>query len=351
MEEVDTLRVLHLLYSGQTGGIARFVESLFIAQKERIDPALAFGNAEGPLWQRAQDQAWLAYDLGIKRAWPASPLRLARAKRIFSGFEVLHIHYFHPALAKAALSSGARVVFTEHGMFDLERPWLIRKLKTRAKGVFLREAKVVANSRFTAGRLKELYGVEARVIPVGEFISEIRPRLPRSEIRKALGLSPGDFVVAYLGRLARMKRLERLAGSVRGLGVRLMIIGDGSYKGSLPEGAIRTGLVDNPFDYLAAADLMVMPAEGEPFGLSALEAMALGIPVLCFSDGGGVCELLEGYPELVAKDVGEMREKIARFLREPDEARYIGELLRRRAAEYDITRIASAYQEIYEERP
>ena len=347
------MRVLHLLYSGQTGGIARFVEGLFVAQKETIDPALAFGKAEGPLWRRAQEQAWLAYDLGIKRGWPTNPLKLARAKRIFSGFDVLHLHYFHPALARAALGAGARVVFTEHGMFDLERAWPIRKLKTRAKASFLRDkaVRVVANSRFTAGRVKELYGVDARVVPVGEFISEIKPRRPRAEIRKALGISSGDFVVAYLGRLARMKRLDRLAGSLEGLGARLMIIGDGSFKERLPDRAIHTGLVDNPFDYLAASDLMLMPAQGEPFGLSALEAMALGIPVLCFSDGGGVCELLEGYPELIARDVGEMREKIARLMREPEEARYLGELLKRRAAAYDIARIASAYQEIYEEEP
>jgi len=353
MEEVGAMRVLHVLYSGQTGGIARFVESLFTAQKETCEPALAFGKARGPLWQKAVEQAWLAYDLGIARGWPVNPLRMARARRIFSGQDIIHFHYFHPALARAALGTGARVVFTEHGMFDRERAWPRKGMKTRAKTVFLKNAaiKCIANSRFTAGKVKELYGVDARVIPVGEFISEIKPGRPRSEIREALGLLHGDFVVAYLGRLARMKRLERLTGSLDGLDARLLIIGDGSHREALPGQAIHTGMVDNPFDYLAASDLLVMPAEGEPFGLSALEAMALGVPVMCFSDGGGVCELLEGYPELIAKDIAEMRARIAHFVREPDEARYAGELLKKRAAAYDITRIAQAYQDIYEETP
>lgn len=347
------MRVLHILYSGQTGGIARFVEHLFIAQKEILDPALAFGKAEGPLWQKAVEQAWLAYDLRIRRGWPVSPLRLIMARKIFSGFDVLHLHYFHPALAGQCLRTGARVVFTEHGMFDRERPWPRKDMKIKAKARFLKNAavKTIANSRFTAGKVKELYGTDARVIPVGEFISEIKPGRPRSEIRETLGLSPQDFVVAYLGRFARMKRIDRLIESTKNLGARLLIIGDGSQRFDLPERAIHTGLVENPFDYLAASDLLVMPAEGEPFGLSALEAMAMGVPVLCFSDGGGVCELLEGHPDLIAKDVEDMREKIARFTSDPEEARYTGEILKKRTAAYDITRIARAYQEIYEETP
>ncbi len=347
------MRVLHVIYSGYTGGISRFVEQLFIAQKESLDPAIAFGKSEGPLWHRSQEQAWLAYDLAIKRGWPVNPLNLKRAEKIFRGFDVLHFHYFHPALAKIALKTEARIVFTEHGMFDLERPWPARGIKTRAKARFLSEGRVavVANSRFTAGKVRELYGAQAIVIPVGEFISEIKPKRPRGEIRDDLGLSRDDFVVAYLGRLAGMKRIDRLIESTRGLAVKLLIIGDGSQRLELPDGAIHTGLVDNPFDYLAASDLLVMPAVGEPFGLSALEAMALGVPVLCFCDGGGVCELLEGHPELVAENTDDMREKIASFMREPDEARYIGEMLKKRAAAYEVTRIAQAYQEIYEEKP
>ncbi|MGB9589309.1 MAG: glycosyltransferase family 4 protein [candidate division WOR-3 bacterium] len=344
------MRVLHVIYSGQTGGISRFVEHLFTAQKETLDPALAFGRAEGPLWQRAAEQAWLAYDLGIRRGWPVNPLKTKRAERIFSGFDVIHFHYFQPVLAKVALRTRARIIFTEHGMFDRSRNWLVRSIKTRAKASFLSNARVraIANSRFTAGRIRELYGTEAKVIPVGEFLSDIKPRMTRQEVRESLGLSREDFVVSYLGRLAGMKRLDRLIESTRGLQVKLLIIGGGSHKLNLPDRAIHTGLAENPFDYLGASDLLVMPAEGEPFGLSALEAMAMGIPVLCFCDGGGVCELLEDYPELMAKDTDDMREKIARFIREPEEARYTGELLKRRAVSYDITRIAQVYQEIYE---
>ncbi|MEO0146229.1 MAG: glycosyltransferase family 4 protein [candidate division WOR-3 bacterium] len=345
------MRVLHILYSGHTGGIARFTEQLFIAQKETLDPALAFGRAEGPLWERAQAQAWLAYDLRIKRGWPTNPLRLKMAERIFGGFDVLHFHYFHPELARIALKTKSRIVFTEHGMFDQERTRLKRILKVRSKKRFLSDNRVVvvANSRFTAGKIEEIYGAEAMVIPVGEFISEIKPKRPREEVRECLGLSHGDFVVAYLGRLARMKRLDRMIQSLENTGTRLLVIGDGSQRLPLPSWAIHLGLVENPFDYLAAADLMIMPGQGEPFGLSALEAMALGVPVLCFSDGGGVCELLEGYPELIVSDVTEMRERVLYYMREPDEARYIGESLRRRAVDYDITRVARAYEMIYHE--
>lgn len=53
------------------------------------------------------------------------------------------------------------------------------------------------------------------------------------------------------------------------------------------------GTKKNPFPYLKSADIFVLPSREDPFPLVALEAMALGKPVIAFKDGGGIPEALE----------------------------------------------------------
>ena len=57
--------------------------------------------------------------------------------------------------------------------------------------------------------------------------------------------------------------------------------------------------VKNPFPFLARADVFFLPSREDPFPLVALEAMALGKPVVAFADSGGVSEAGEGSVVLV----------------------------------------------------
>ena len=63
-----------------------------------------------------------------------------------------------------------------------------------------------------------------------------------------------------------------------------------------------TGLVPNPQDYYAAADLYLQPATEEPFGHVLLEAMASSLPVCATASKGG--KYLVATEELVPEDCG-----------------------------------------------
>ena len=52
------------------------------------------------------------------------------------------------------------------------------------------------------------------------------------------------------------------------------------------------GKVKNPIEALMISDLFMLPSESESFGLSALEAMAAGVPVVA-SNAGGISEVVE----------------------------------------------------------
>lgn len=57
------------------------------------------------------------------------------------------------------------------------------------------------------------------------------------------------------------------------------------------------GVKENFLEYLAVADVFMLPSREEPVGIVGLEAAALGIPVLCFDQAGGL-------PDFVGEDCG-----------------------------------------------
>ena len=60
---------------------------------------------------------------------------------------------------------------------------------------------------------------------------------------------------------------------------------------------IFVGQVNNPLDFFAASDVFAMVSRDDPYPVVCLEAAAMGKPILCFSDAGGI-------PEFVEKDSG-----------------------------------------------
>ena len=106
------------------------------------------------------------------------------------------------------------------------------------------------------------------------------------------------FNIVYVGRLERVKNVEILLkafAKISSENVALTIVGDGTERLKLErladELSISTkikfvGFSQNPYGYLADADLFVLPSLSEGFGIAAVEAMLMKVPVLCSNVGG-----------------------------------------------------------------
>ena len=121
----------------------------------------------------------------------------------------------------------------------------------------------------------------------------------RAALRARLGLDGDTQLVVYTGRIAHSKGVMMLARSWMTLSAahpraRLVLVGTGegsvdSCESELRElmdgGRLRavtlTGAVDNVHEWLQAADVFAFPSESEGFGLSILEAMSVGLPMIC----------------------------------------------------------------------
>jgi alpha-1,6-mannosyltransferase len=212
------------------------------------------------------------------------------------------------AVSTWARANDARAVLFSHERLDT---WLAARLPTlwRYGGVVLDPAvrrwntgiarrfdTVVVTSEFAEREFAELGVGTLRRVPLGVDLAVFRPipQPPRF----------GPVRLVYAGRLSPEKNPQAAIGAVRqlvrdGLAVRLDVYGDGV---ALP--ALRRQAAGLPVCFhgylgdrqelarrLAAADVAFAPSAAETFGLSVLEALACGTPVVA-ANTGAASELL-----------------------------------------------------------
>ena len=116
----------------------------------------------------------------------------------------------------------------------------------------------------------------------------------------------GRKLIVSVGRMTQQKGQWHLLKAVRklrenGLPVLLLILGDGELRPALEEGVMTLGLsdsvsmpgfVENPYKYMARADLVVMSSVFEGFSNVILEALACGTPVISTDHETGAREIL-----------------------------------------------------------
>ncbi|MGI5970362.1 MAG: glycosyltransferase family 4 protein [Oscillospiraceae bacterium] len=142
---------------------------------------------------------------------------------------------------------------------------------------------------------------EIRVIPTGLDLGAFAEKpddAGLSRLKRKLGIPTGNRVLLFIGRLAKEKNLEEvlnLFAALRPEHSTLLIVGDGPHKAALESLASRlgidrdvvfTGMVrpENVADYYHLGDLFVCASGSEAQGLTYIEALAAGLPVLCRRD-------------------------------------------------------------------
>jgi glycosyltransferase involved in cell wall biosynthesis len=305
MSERSVSSVGHVLWSGTVGGIERLVRDLAAEQvRQGLRVVVAFGRAEGPFVGATRRAGAEVVDLRFANGYDLRPLKILRGARALRSADVVHLHGFNLPLACIALASRRPLVFTEHGNFALGRSLRPgERVKRKLQSLFLDRGVscLAANSRHTASRLAELYSIFPQRINVIHNGAEFGAVERQSES----GRANGQLRVVFVGRLVRFKRVDRLIEGVARCRwrdrLRVAIIGVGPLEPALQAFADSSGLGDSIrfLGYradipaaLADADVLVQPSEGEPFGLTIIEACGQGLLPIVFSDGGGALEAL-----------------------------------------------------------
>ncbi len=148
----------------------------------------------------------------------------------------------------------------------------------------------VANSSFVKERVRKFYGRQSVVIPPPVDVARFNP--------SAASHVKGDYVLVA-GALVGYKRFDLAIKACEALGRKLVVAGDGPALAYLKSIAgANTRFVERPDDLtwvklMREAQALLFPGI-EDFGITAIEAMAAGTPVIARRRGGAIDFIVEG---------------------------------------------------------
>jgi len=283
-------------------------------------------------------------------------------------FDVVNTHFAiptGPAGDSIARRAGIPNVLTVHGgdLYDPSKflsPHRHAVLRKTVRIQLQRADAVVAQSRNTEHNVHRYYvpDLPVELIPLG-----IKPVPAGSASRAAFGIPDDAVLMVTIGRLVARKGVDILIEAVRRASVpnlHLVVIGEGPLSGKLAaqaaEAGIRanvhfTGFVSQADKYglLHASDFYVSASLHEGFGLVFLEAMACGLPVVCFDEGGQTDFLEDGATGRLVK-AGNLDALVAacRELARDRESRVLfGKHALARVQPYFIHQCAARYEDLF----
>lgn len=203
---------------------------------------------------------------------------------------------------------------------------------------------------------------EIQVIP--NFVDIQRFYKSNKEHFKQMLAPKGEKILMHVSNFRKVKRVEdvvRIFEKVRHvIPSKLLMIGDGPERQKAEELArgmcvyndIRfLGKQDEIDEILSISDLFLLPSETESFGLSALEAMACGVPVIS-SNAGGLPEInINGQTGFLSNvgDVDDMAQHAINLLSDNDMlAKFKKEALHQ-AHRFETKRIVPLYEQLYKD--
>ncbi len=225
------------------------------------------------------------------------------------GADVLHMHGYGATTfgRLAAARRGLPAILHEHANLT-DTPWF-QKIADRLLAPYTDIA--IAVSRSTADfviRRRLIPPERTKVVYLGVPLEEFsRPRSSDevAAARAALGIPPGTLAVGTITRLMPSKGNEFLIQAMKPVVERLpnarcYIVGEGELQGELEAVAARSGVRDrvellgfrsDVAEALSAFDLVVFPSLWEGTPLTALEALAMGKPIVS-TDADGLQDVL-----------------------------------------------------------
>jgi glycosyltransferase involved in cell wall biosynthesis len=280
--------------------------------------------------------------------------RRAVRRELAEGADVFHAHWWIPA--GLALPRKTPSVLTSHGTDAalLRRSAVARAL---ARPVYRRARVVTVVSKELASTIQTATG---RHIPK----ERVQPMPVDTKGWPWTEADGGAITVARLVPQKRVHLAVEAIAALRELGhpTGLTIVGDGPERGALEALAARRGVGDlvlfagavPPAEIpaaLARAEFMLLPAQGEGFGLAAAEALMVGVPVIGCWDGGGLLDVIpeRGPGRLSLPFADAIADAVLGLLAEPDrlgQARAAGEVWR---ARLDPDHVASVCEGWYHE--
>lgn len=289
----------------------------------------------------------------------------------FEKLDILHAHYAIPhatsaVLAKQILQNEAdiKIVTTLHGT-DITLVGLEPSFEPLMKFSIESSDGVTAVSKFLRNETIQNYDVKKEIEVIENFIdTDIFRPVDAKNLRRLIAPN-GEKVLIHVSNFRAVKRVQDGIRAFKvlldkGIKAKFLFVGDGPDRSECQALARELGVAQHVrflgkqselAALLAASDLFVIPSGNESFGLSALEAMACGVPVLS-SDVGGLPEVnVDGETGYVVPmgNIESLADRMAELLQNEPLRKQMGDAALIRATTlFSIDNLIPRYEALYE---
>lgn len=363
------LRVLHILNSNRYSGAENVAITMINHMRNHID--FAYESLDGQIRDVLKDN-----DI---KFYPVPKTTPSEVRKVINSFrpDIIHAHDYTDGMAAAL--TGTRIPIINH--LHNNSPWLKSYgVKSFSYGLcanrfnkILTVSDSIMNEYVFGNRFKR------KTITVGNPVDLNRIKTLAGFISTEDILeTKKDYDIAFLGRETPQKNPIRLLKIIRLVRDRLyekradkdsddpqwhelkaIMIGDGEMRDEvnaeikklhLEDNITCVGFQSNPYKYLKAARVMLMPSSWEGFGLAAVEGMTLGLPVVA-SPVGGLVDIVNDECGRLCKTDQEFVDEIVRLLLDKEYYEIKVEAAIERAARFDnldeyMEQIYRVYKEV-----
>lgn len=300
------------------------------------------------------------------------------ARRAFADLKLDIVHTQTPFMlgvfgAKWARRFGVPFVSTNHTLYTEYvhyapiRPKALTKLfLTRLMRWYYTGCDAVVVPSGPVEKILRSYGVKTRVEVIKTGIDCIPQLSPddRERVRRLHGIGERDFLLLYVGRIAREKNLRMLLTafktvSERDAHAKLLLVGGGPALAETKAFAEELGLGDKAefmgmlkrqdiAPIYGAADAFAFPSTTETQGIAICEALSAGLPVVAVN-AGGIPENIEPGADgfLTNDDPAEFADRISFLINSPEDRAQMGARARINACNFSIERMVDDFERLY----
>ena len=283
--------------------------------------------------------------------------------------DVLHVHYAIPHayagyMAKKMLHEEGielPIVTTLHGT-DITLVGSHPFYKTAVTFSINKSDAVTSVSQSLKEDTQRLFNTKKDIIVIPNFIDLDKYTPTTKNCQRDLLAMPDERVITHISNFRSVKRIPDVIhifhAIQKEIPSKLMMIGEGPEREkaeqlctelNIENKVVFLGNSNEVNKILCFSDLFLLPSETESFGLSALEAMASGVPVVS-SNSGGLPEVningLSGFLSPVG-DIKSMSQNAIHILKNKTDLEIFKKGAKSTALKFDIHQIVPAYEEIY----
>lgn len=289
----------------------------------------------------------------------------------FERLDLLHVHYAIPHASAAYMAQqilkdqGVEIPFvtTLHGT-DITLVGKDPSFEPVINFSINKSNRVTAVSENLKKETFELFDIKNNIEVIPNFICLKEYKLDNNDYYKKRFAPNNEKVICHVSNFRKVKRIEDVIIAFEGISkeidVKLLLVGDGPERARLEQISRNSKFSKNIFflgslkstkEVLNISDLFILPSSKESFGLSALEAMACGVPVIA-SDSGGIPEVISHGKSGLLNSVGDtyqMTKNALKLLSNDSILENFKTNAYQQAMKFDIEVILPKYEKLYEQ--